>query len=369
MDEIIFLLVIIGGAVLIMPIIAIVSATKARRRAEELSREIGSLRDIAVHGVEREARLIKRIEALEAGSKPPSVQEASTAAAAFTAPVAPREFIAAAAPVSPPEPVFVTVPASPPPIPQAEPVAARASAPPPPARPADFKPSVEAKPRPAPAPSLSLEQFMGAKLFAWVGGLALFLGIIFFVKLSIERGWISPELRTAIGFVIGIALVGAGVVIQRRKLYATLAHTLCATGIVVLYGVSFAAHSLYHIPPFDHALVTFGMMTLITTAAFLLAVRMEAQVVAILGMLGGFLTPILCSTGHDNPVGRGQTQTLAAPHSFGGCGHDHHAGGMDDEIFPFVPICHGFSDVDSSDGAPWLCHAVHACRLVVASAR
>lgn len=144
---------------------------------------------------------------------------------------------------------------------------------------------------------------MGAKLFAWVGGLALFLGIIFFVKLSIERGWISPELRTAIGFVIGAALVGAGVVIQRRRLYITLGHTLCATGIVVLYGVTFAAHALYHIPPFNHALVTFGLMTLITATAFLLAVRMEAQVVAILGMLGGFLTPILCSTGHDNPGG------------------------------------------------------------------
>ncbi|MDB6007062.1 MAG: hypothetical protein JWR15_4049 [Prosthecobacter sp.] len=300
MDEIVFLLVIISGAVLIMPIVALVFATKARRQAEELSREIGSLRDIAARGVEREARIIKRLEALEAVENPPPPQEAPAAAAV---PVAPREFITAAAPVPMPEPVFVTVPAAPPPIPQAEPVAAKTSAPPPPARPAGFNPSVEVKPRPAPAPTISLEQFMGAKLFAWVGGLALFLGIIFFVKLSIERGWISPELRTAIGFVIGAGLVGAGVVIHRRKLYATLAHTLCATGIVVLYGVSFAAHALYHIPPFDHALVTFGLMALITATAFLLAVRMNAQVVAVLGMLGGFLTPILCSTGHDNPVG------------------------------------------------------------------
>src|SRR5205085_8282732 len=45
------------------------------------------------------------------------------------------------------------------------------------------------------------------------------------------------------------------------------------------------------------------LMTLVTATAFALAVRLEAQVVAVLGMLGGFLTPVLLSTGHDNPPG------------------------------------------------------------------
>src|SRR5258708_40023961 len=44
-------------------------------------------------------------------------------------------------------------------------------------------------------------------------------------------------------------------------------------------------------------------MTLIPATAFSLAVRLEAQVVAVLGMLGGFLTPILINTGVDNPPG------------------------------------------------------------------
>jgi uncharacterized membrane protein len=44
-------------------------------------------------------------------------------------------------------------------------------------------------------------------------------------------------------------------------------------------------------------------MVLITSTAFLLAVRLDALVVAILGMLGGFLTPVLLSTGVDNPGG------------------------------------------------------------------
>jgi uncharacterized membrane protein len=44
-------------------------------------------------------------------------------------------------------------------------------------------------------------------------------------------------------------------------------------------------------------------MGLITLAAFLIAVRLNALVVAVLGMLGGFLTPVLLSTGHDNVFG------------------------------------------------------------------
>ena len=70
MDEIILLLVIIGGAVLIMPITALVFAVRARRRAEALSAEISSLREVAARSIEREARLIRRIEVLEAGAAP-----------------------------------------------------------------------------------------------------------------------------------------------------------------------------------------------------------------------------------------------------------------------------------------------------------
>jgi uncharacterized membrane protein len=44
-------------------------------------------------------------------------------------------------------------------------------------------------------------------------------------------------------------------------------------------------------------------MTLITAVAFLLAVRLNGLVVAVLGIAGGFLTPVLLSTGQDYPLG------------------------------------------------------------------
>ena len=81
-----------------------------------------------------------------------------------------------------------------------------------------------------------------------------------------------------------------------------LSQTLCATGVVILYSVTFACRSIYHFEFFG-PIPTFLLMALITATAFLLAVRLNALVVAILGMLGGFLTPVLLSTGQDNPLG------------------------------------------------------------------
>jgi len=142
---------------------------------------------------------------------------------------------------------------------------------------------------------------MGAKLFAWIGGLALFLGVAFFVKYSFEHNLIPAELRVAIGFVVGASLVVGGLLLKRQE-NAVTAQTLCATGVLVLYAVTFACRAYYHFALFGFV-PTFLLMTLITAVAFVLAVRLNAIVVAVLGIAGGFLTPVLLSRGEDNSLG------------------------------------------------------------------
>ncbi len=157
------------------------------------------------------------------------------------------------------------------------------------------------RPEPPPASPINWEQFMGVKLFAWLGGLAGLLAVGFFAKYSFEHNWIPPELRMAIGFLFAIGLVIGGLKIDRVR-YAVGAQTLIATGIVSLYTITFACRAIYHFAFFG-PVPTFLLMVLVTTTAFLLAVRLEAQVIAVLGILGGFLTPLLVSTGQDNPLG------------------------------------------------------------------
>lgn len=142
---------------------------------------------------------------------------------------------------------------------------------------------------------------MGAKLFAWLGGLALFLGVAFFVKYSFEHDLIPAEVRVALGFLTGAGLIAGGLRLDRDR-YRVTVQTLIGAGVVSLYAVTFACNSVYHFAFFG-TIPTFLLMVLITTTAFVLAVRLPAQGVAILGMLGGFLTPVLLSTGVDNPAG------------------------------------------------------------------
>jgi hypothetical protein len=248
-----------------------VRAREAKQRSENLSRRLSEV-ELELFRLKRERESARAVEPAPAPQPKPLVP-----------------------PVAPQHPVV----ASPPPIvPQVRPALARlASTPPTPPAPPTLQPAAR---RPALA-AVNWEQFMGVKLFAWIGGLALFIGVAFFVKYSFDNNLVPPALRVALGFLAGLGLLGGGMVMSRKN-YPALAQTLCATGVVILYAVTFACRSVYGFKFFG-PMPTFLLMALITVTGFLLAVRLKALVVAILGMLGGFLTPILVSTGQDNPLG------------------------------------------------------------------
>ncbi len=147
--------------------------------------------------------------------------------------------------------------------------------------------------------TINWERFMGVNLFAWIGGFVLFLATAFFVKYSIDNNLISPEIRVALGSLLGITLLIGGLQLSLKQ-YRVTAQTLCSTGILILYADVFASYSFYH---FIEVTAAFLLMIAVTAVAFLLAVRLDAKVVAILGLLGGFFTPPLLSTGQDNPLG------------------------------------------------------------------
>jgi hypothetical protein len=251
-------------AILVLPFVALAKASRAKRGVDDLARRLSSL--------ENELRNLR-----------------------------PQTFSAVQpeAPVAAPEPKVEAVP-SPIPAMTSAPVVSKAMPEPPPIPAELLKPSAPQIVRPT-KPPIDWEQFMGAKLFAWIGGLALFLGIAFFVKYSFEHNLIPPELRIAIGFIVGAGLVVGGLLLERKE-NAVTAQTLCATGILVLYAVTFACRAYYHFAFFG-LIPTFLLMTLITAVAFLLSVRLNAIIVAVLGIAGGFLTPILLSTNQDNPLG------------------------------------------------------------------
>ena len=142
------------------------------------------------------------------------------------------------------------------------------------------------------------ESILGVKLFAWIGGLAFFLGVVFFVKYSFENNLITPVMRIVTGAIVGAALIVVGALTGVRR-YRIPAQSLCATGVLILYANIYAAYSLYGLIPLTAATV---FMWIVTGAALFLASHLAAQSVAWLGVIGGFLTPALFWTNQDNPV-------------------------------------------------------------------
>ena len=291
--EIAFLFILLVVVIFMLPIAAFSRSATAVRRVEELSARLDPL-EAEIYSLRRE--LSQRGKTVPTPRPAPESAETSeeptpTPAAEIRSRLKLREVERPA-----PKPV---VPVDPP---AAEPV------PPPLPNPVYSNPEPEQEyvessfeEQSDSSEGINWEQFMGVRLFAWLGGLALFLAAGFLMKYSFDHGLISPAMRVTLGFVTGLGLVGGGMWMSRKK-YKITADTLCATGVVILYAVTFSCRSVYHFPAFQ-PIPTFVLMTVITAGAFLLAVRFNARVVAVLGMLGGFLTPILVSTGQDNPFG------------------------------------------------------------------
>ena len=143
--------------------------------------------------------------------------------------------------------------------------------------------------------SIDFEKLVGVRLFAWLGGIGLFIGAAFFLQYSIEHDLISPPMRIGIGLVVGASAVLIGDVIRGKADRAGQA--LGGAGIATLYASLFAARTLYELIP---APATFAAMALVTALAGVIAVRRDAFVLAVISLTGGFATPVLLSTGEDH---------------------------------------------------------------------
>ncbi|MBZ0112283.1 MAG: DUF2339 domain-containing protein, partial [Thermoanaerobaculia bacterium] len=160
-------------------------------------------------------------------------------------------------------------------------------------------PAEPSPPPPPESPGIDWEQWVGVRGAAVLGGIVLALAAILLLKLSIERGLIPPVVRVAIGFLSGVGAIVSAQWLRPRG-YDSTANALSGSGIVILYGATWAGRTLYGLFPSP---VSWGLMILITAAACLLSSRHRSLVIAMLGLVGGFLTPLLLSSGSDRPIG------------------------------------------------------------------
>ena len=150
----------------------------------------------------------------------------------------------------------------------------------------------------APPAKKSVESLIGAHWLNRVGIAALLVGAAFFLKLAIDNEWIGPAMRIAIGVVVGIGLLMWSDIFHRRG-HRLFAHSLQVVAVGVLYLSIWAASQTYTLIANGTA---FGAMTIVSIALVALALRHQSEFLAGLALTGGFLTPVLLSTGQNREV-------------------------------------------------------------------
>jgi uncharacterized membrane protein len=146
--------------------------------------------------------------------------------------------------------------------------------------------------------SESLENKLGAKVFNLVGLVVIIIAAALFLKLAIDNGWLGPLARVVVGLV-----AGAGLVLWserfRAKGFAAFSYSLKALGSGILYLSLWAAFHLYALLPAEAA---FALMVLVTAWNAWMAWAQDSQLLAAYALAGGFLTPVLLSTGGNHEV-------------------------------------------------------------------
>jgi uncharacterized membrane protein len=178
--------------------------------------------------------------------------------------------------------------------PAASPAAVAAVGEPPAAAPAP----IFSGPLPDVPPPLDLESRIAGRWMNRVGLVAVAIGVSYFLKYAIDNDWIGPAGQVAIGLLLGAGLVALGPVFLRKG-FVYFADGITGLGAAVLYLSLWAAGSYYTLISQAAAFVA---MIVVTAAILAIAIGRNSQRVAIIAMIGGFMTPALVSTGRDAQV-------------------------------------------------------------------
>jgi uncharacterized membrane protein len=178
--------------------------------------------------------------------------------------------------------------------------------PPTPPPPPESRGAIAAAATPVTVKAVGFEQALTSRWLVWLGGVVLVLAGVFLVKYSIDMGWLGPAVRCGLGVAGGMALMVAGEWLRRQPLQKAIvaveasyvAPSLAAAGVATVYMSIFAAYELYELLP---PLVAFVLLAAASVLAFGLAL-LQGPFIAVLGVLGGYLVPILVSTGSQSAI-------------------------------------------------------------------
>lgn len=138
------------------------------------------------------------------------------------------------------------------------------------------------------------EQMLGVRLPIWLGAATLAIAGFFFISWLVESGAFTPLMRVIAGLIAGLGFLCGAEIVRRRDIAngANIASALAAAAIAIFYGTIYVASIVFELLPEQAGFI--GMV--IVTALAISIALLYGQVVAVVGLLGGYAAPLFFSS-------------------------------------------------------------------------
>ena len=150
-----------------------------------------------------------------------------------------------------------------------------------------------------------LEKLIGGRWLTWIGATTMLVAVAFFIPWAWQY-FQTPEWFKVLALHAGsLGILGFGLWLCRRDFFR-LGHAIAGIGLFAWYGTTLAGLRTFDVYAkwFGDGEYVFTALecSLITFVAIVLAVRRRSVGIILLGALGGYLNPILTSSGESNYV-------------------------------------------------------------------
>lgn len=142
-------------------------------------------------------------------------------------------------------------------------------------------------------------RLMGSNPLARIGVIVLFFGVASALRLAAQAGWLPPELRLAAAVATGVAMIGFGLRLPGDGPRRMFSLAIQGGGFALLYLAVYFALARYG---FVGPAPAFLLFAALGVACAICAARQSSQVLALLGLSGAFVAPMLASSGQGQYV-------------------------------------------------------------------
>lgn len=142
-------------------------------------------------------------------------------------------------------------------------------------------------------------RLMGSNPLARIGVIVLFFGVASALRLAAQAGILPPGLRLAAAVAAGLLMIVTGWRMTGEGQRRMFALAVQGGGFALLYLAVYFALSAYGLITAGPA---FGLFAALGVACALMAARQSAQILALLGLSGAFVAPMLASTGQGDHI-------------------------------------------------------------------